>query len=557
MEQITKHDILIIGGGAAGLRAAIAAAEEHPTLSVALVSKVYPVRSHTVSAEGGVAAAISENDSPEKHAEDTIKGGHNLGVREVVDFFTREAKKEIITLEHWGCPWSREQNGKIAVRAFGGMETKRTVYAADKTGFYLLHSLFERSLKYENIKRYDEWYVTSLLTDNEGVCGAFAIHLKDGEMAAFQAGAVIIATGGAGRIYRTTTNSHIKTGDGMALAFNTGAALKDMEFVQFHPTALAKNGILITEAARGEGGYLLNGLGERFMEKYSPTAMELAPRDVITRAILSEIAAGRGTTDQANSNARPGISEQTTLKNSTKPNSKDQSPHVFLDIRHLGDKKIKEKLPMVREISLEYAGINPAKNMIPVKPAQHYFMGGIAVNINAETTIKGLFACGETACTGIHGANRLGSNSLAECLVFGRVAGLSAAKHAKNKTSSELSKAQINNCEKDIHKLLNQSGKENLSKIREEMQTTMDEKAGIIRNGKDMQTGIDKITELQNRSKNIAINDKSTIFNTELIDLLELNCMLKVAEQVLRAALARKESIGAHYITSVLASRAC
>ncbi len=524
MEQINKIDILIIGGGAAGLRAAIAAAESDPRISVALISKVYPVRSHTVSAEGGVAAALQKGDSPHLHAEDTIIGGNFLSDQDAVEFFTANAKQEIITLEHWGCPWSRTDEGKIAVRAFGGMKTKRTAYAADKTGFYLLHSLFERSLKYGNIKRYDEWYVTSLLTAEDGINGATAIHQKNGEMAAFSAKTVIMATGGAGRIYRFTTNSFIKTGDGMALAYDAGAALKDMEFVQFHPTALAKNGLLITEAARGEGGHLVNSKNERFMKRYSPDKMELAPRDIVSRAILSEIAAGRGM------------------------NGANQD-HVALDIRNLGEKTIREKLPMVREICLQYGGINPAKELIPIRPAQHYFMGGISVDKDAKTTIPGLFACGETACVSIHGANRIGSNSLAECLVFGRVAGINASKLAKNKAKPIISKTQITESEKNIKDILSRKGKENLCEIREEMQITMDETAGIIRDEKNLQRGIDKIAELRERAKHVLIRDKSTVFNSELIDRLELDCMLKISEAVLKSAIQRKESRGAHHRT--------
>jgi len=549
METISGNDILIIGGGAAGLRAAIEAAETDENLKIALVSKVYPTRSHTVSAEGGLAAAMREYDSVENHAYDTVKGSDFLADQDAVEYFVKNAREEILRLEHWGCPWSREENGKIAVRAFGGMNAKRTVYAADKTGFYLLHSLFERSLLYENIKRYDEWYVTKLLTsdsagkigvgDNSGktspgdnstpgICGITALHLKTGKLVAFTAKVVILATGGAGRIYKFTTNSALNTGDGLALAYNAGAALKDMEFVQFHPTAMAKTGILITEAARGEGGYLINKNGERFLQKHLPEKMELGPRDMVSRAIVSEIYAGNSF----------------------------EGPHghyVHLDIRHLGEKLIDEKLPLVREIAISYGGTDPVYEPIAVRPAQHYTMGGVAVNLNKETGIPGLLAAGETACSTIHGANRLGSNSLSECLVFGALAGRTAAAHchkthAQKHPSADLA-AQMKDEENRIDQHLKNDGKESLAAIRNEMQENMDHHAGILRSEKSLEFGLNKLMELRERVKNVGVGDKSTIFNTGLIALLELEGMLLICETIFKTALNRTESRGAHYRT--------
>lgn len=524
MEEITQHDLLIIGGGAAGLRAAIAAAEVNPKLKIGVVSKVYPTRSHTVSAEGGLAAAIKDYDSLDQHSYDTIKGSDFLADQDAVEFFVNHAKDEIMQMEHWGCPWSREKDGTLAVRAFGGMSVKRTIFAADKTGFYMIHTLFERTLKHENIKRYDEWYATKIVTDEHGVNGVIAMQMKTGKLHAFPAKAIIVCTGGAGRMYRFTTNGGIKTGDGMYLAYEAGASLKDMEFVQFHPTALARNGVLITEAARGEGGYLINKDGERFLKNYLPEKKELGPRDMISRAIMSEIRAGRGF----------------------------KSPfgnYVHLDLRHLGDKLIKEKLPLVREIAMEFAGIDPALEPIPVTPAQHYTMGGIDVNLKMETSVPGLYAAGETNCISINGANRLGSNSLSDCLVFGKVAGEQAAHKLSNERShTSITKVQsaLESEEQRFAKLLEQTGSESVPEIRMTMEETMDQNAGIYRDQKALEDGLKTILDLQKKLEHVQLKDKSTIFNTELINCLELKSMLTLGEATIRCALERKESRGSH-----------
>ncbi len=524
--EVIESDILIVGGGAAGLRAAIAAAEKNPDRDITIISKVYPVRSHTVSAEGGIAGVLRDYDSFEQHAFDTIRGSDYLADQDVVEFFVKEAPREIIQMEHWGCPWSREENGKVAVRAFGGMSVKRTVFAADKTGFYMLHTLFERSLKHENIRRFDEWFVTTLLRDDSRVTGLIAMDLRRGKLAAFSAKAIILATGGAGKIYSFTTNGNIKTGDGMALAYEIGVPLKDMEFVQFHPTGLPKTGILITEGARGEGGYLVNKNGERFMKNYLPSKMELGPRDIISRAIVSEIKAGRGFDGP-------------------------YGPYVHLDIRHLGEKLIDEKLPLVREVSKDFEGVDPVHEPIPVRPVAHYFMGGVHTNTAAETPLSGLFAAGETACVTINGANRLGSNSLAECLVFGKVAGEQALHYAEQKHHAipNLSQDEIAQEETRIKKLLTQEGSEHVAVLRESMQKTMETHAGIEREKSSLSRGLEKIIELRERAKNIGLTDHSPIFNTELVSALELNNMLIVAEAVLRSALAREESRGSHLRT--------
>src|SRR5438093_2843842 len=413
------HDVLIVGGGGAGLRAAIAAAEADPRLDIAIVSKVYPMRSHTVAAEGGTAAVIKENDSFEAHINDTITGSDWLADQDAVELFVKEAPAELIRLEHWGCPWSREPDGRIAVRPFGGMQIERTWFAADKTGFHLLHALFQTSLKYTTIKRYDECFATKLLVENDRCQGIIAIELRSGMVQPILAKAVILCTGGAGRIFPFTTNGAIKTGDGMALAYRAGVPLKDMEFVQYHPTGLPGTGILITEAARGEGGIMVNKDGYRYLQDYGlgkplditdprhpqKRTMELGPRDKLSQAFVKEQEKGR---------TIPG----------------PYGDVVHLDVRHLGEKKIDKKIPFVRELAKNYVGIDPVYEPIPVRPVVHYMMGGIHTDIDGATPLPGLFAAGECACVSINGANRLGSNSLTELLVFGAQAGRSAARFA-------------------------------------------------------------------------------------------------------------------------------
>src|SRR6266498_3822169 len=406
-----SHDVVIVGGGGAGLRAAIAVAEADPRLSIAVVSKVYPMRSHTVSAEGGAAGAVRPDDSLDEHAYDTISGGDWLCDQDAVEAFVAEAPRELLRLEHWGCPWSREADGHVAVRPFGGMKKMRTWFAADKTGFHLLHTLFQTSLSYDRIVRYDEWFVTKLLVDDGRVCGVVAVELMSGRIEAITAKAVILCTGGCGRVYPFTTNANIKTGDGMALAYRAGAPLKDMEFVQYHPTGLPFTGILITEATRAEGGWLLNRDGYRYLQDYDlgkpephPVlkSMELGPRDRLSQAFVHEDEKGRVT-------------------------DTPYGPVVFLDLRHLGEAVINTKLPFVRELCKEYQNIDPVTELIPVRPVVHYMMGGVHTDINGATPVPGLYAAGETACVSINGANRLGSNSLPELLVFGTRAGRHAA----------------------------------------------------------------------------------------------------------------------------------
>jgi fumarate reductase flavoprotein subunit len=542
------HDVVLVGGGGAGLRAAIAIAETNPRLDIAVVSKVYPMRSHTVSAEGGAAGVIAADDSLDEHAYDTISGGDWLPDQDAVEAFVKEAPQELLRLEHWGCPWSREADGHIAVRPFGGMTKMRTWFAADKTGFHMLHTLFQTSLKYTTIRRYDEWFVTKLLVDDGRVQGVVAIDVMSGKIETILARAVILCTGGCGRVFPFTTNASIKTGDGMALAYRAGAPLKDMEFVQYHPTGLPFTGILITEAARAEGGYLINKDGYRYLQDYnlgtpSPTpvlrSMELGPRDRLSQAFVKEMEKGR-TID---------------------------TPYgavVHLDLRHLGARKIETKIPFVRELCQRYQNLDPVTELIPVRPVIHYMMGGVHTDLTGATPLAGLYAAGEVACVSINGANRLGSNSLPELLVFGARAGRAAAEYAIN--CPPPSHAVIAQANDERHRLELErpyartgsggtasggtaSGGGRLAALREEMQKTMEGSAGIYRTQEPLRRAVGTLCGLRERIDNAAIDDRSLTFNTERLARLELAFMIDVAETIVQAALRREESRGAHQRT--------
>ena len=529
------HDVLLVGGGAAGLRAAIAIAETNPSLSVAVVSKVYPMRSHTVSAEGGAAGAIAEDDTLDEHAYDTVSGSDWLCDQDAVEAFVQEAPRELLQLEHWGCPWSRQPNGRIAVRAFGGMKNMRTWFAADKTGFHMLHALFQTSLKYADLIRYDEWFVTRLLVDDGRIHGVVAMELRTGRIEAITAKSVVLCNGGSGKVFPFTTNANICTGDGMALAYRAGAPLKDMEFVQYHPTGLPFTGILITEAARAEGGWLLNKDGYRYLQDYDlgkpePTpvlrSMELGPRDRLSQAFVHEVEKGR------------------TIES-------PYGPIVNLDLRHLGAKLIEAKLPMVRELCMQYERIDPVKELIPVRPVVHYMMGGVHTDIKGATPIEGLFAAGETACVTINGANRLGSNSLPECLVFGARAGKAAADYAAS--AHQPPPVVLRQADDEVRRIDRMRsadrGTERIADIREAMQSTMEDSAGIFRSGDSLSKGVDQLADLQQRLEHIQLSDQTRVFNTELVAALELENMLDIAETMLQSALQREESRGAHQRT--------
>src|SRR5215467_3000735 len=520
--DISYHDVLLLGGGGAGLRAAIAVSEVNPDLSVAVVSKVYPMRSHTVSAEGGAAGVIKPGDTLDDHAYDTISGGDWLCDEDAVELFVKEAPEELLRLEHWGCPWSREPDGHVAVRAFGGMKKERTWFAADKTGFHLLHTLFQTSLKYRAITRYDEWFVSKLLVDDGRVQGVVALEVMTGKVQAITAKSVILCTGGCGRIFPFTTNASISTGDGMALAFQAGAPLKDMEFVQYHPTGLPFTGILITEAARAEGGYLINKDGYRYLQDYNlgtPTDkpvlrnMELGPRDRLSQAFVKEVEKGRTT----------------------------ETPYgsvVHLDLRHLGEKIINTKLPFVRELCLKYENIDPIKELIPVRPVIHYIMGGVSTDNNGATPIAGLYAAGEVACVSINGANRLGSNSLPELFVFGARAGKAAALAAMElKPPSEhvVSQARDEKLRLEQQFLRKSGGRERIATLRSEMHKAMESGAGIYRTRASLETAVSKLRELRERFRDINLDDHSVTFNTELVAAVELSFMLDVGSTIVES----------------------
>ncbi|TMG67416.1 MAG: FAD-binding protein [Chloroflexi bacterium] len=520
-----SYDVLVVGGGLAGIRAAIAAVEANPRIRVGMVSKVYPMRSHTVSAEGGAAAVMRPEDSYETHAFDTIKGSDYLADQDVVEAFVREAPIEIIQMEHWGCPWSRDEDGKISVRPFGGMTTWRTCFAADKSGFHMLHAVFQTSLKYPQIIRHDEAFVTKLLVEDSRCVGVVALDMKTGRFDAITARSVILATGGLGRVYAFTTNGNICTGDGMALAYRAGVGLKDMEMVQFHPTGLPFTGILITEAVRGEGGYLLNNEGERFLKRYVPNKMELGPRDIISRAMMTEFEEGHGF----------------------------EGPHgkyLHLDVRHLGEDVIDRKLPFMRELGREFVGIDIVKDPIPVRPVQHYMMGGIDADISGATPMAGLYAAGECANVGLNGANRLGSNSLPECLVFGAAAGRAAAEYAssaKPVTANPVDAILWDEARRvEVAYLEKKGGDERIGAIREEMQHEMDTGAGVFRTKEGLETLVERLGGLRQRFSRIKIEDSSRTFNTELTSAIELDFMLELSQTIALTALARDESRGAH-----------
>jgi fumarate reductase flavoprotein subunit len=531
--NVVRCDVLVVGGGGAGLRAAIAAVEADPTLEVALLSKVVPMRSHTVAAEGGAAGVWRDDDSLALHFDDTVSGGDWLCDQDAVEDFVAACAGELVRLERWGCPWSRHPDGRINVRFFGGMKVQRTWFAADKTGFHMLHTLFQTSLKFPRIRRFDEFFVTDLLVDDGRVAGALAIEIASGAFHRFDAAAVIVATGGAGRVYRQNTNAGIVTGDGMAMAWRHGVPLRDMEFVQYHPTALPGTGILITEGCRGEGAVLVNRHGHRYLQDYGlgppdpwprPKAMELGPRDRLSQAFWHE--------------DRKGHTLPTPL-----------GSVVHLDLRHLGAARIHERLPLITEVARTFAGVDPVTQPIPVRPAVHYTMGGIATDRHCATALPGLYAAGECASVGIHGANRLGSNSLTELLVFGRTAGERAAVHARGapRADGRALAAQAEAAERRWLALLEPRGGERVASLRRAMADTMEDGVGIFRSAEGMQQACDELAALRARARRgIGLDDRNRAFNTEWLSAIELLAMLEVAEAMAHSALQRRESRGAH-----------
>ncbi len=511
-----KHDVLVVGAGCAGMRAAIAAFDAGA--DVAMVSKLHPTRSHSGAAEGGINAALGNaaEDSPEIHAYDTVKGSDYIGDQDAIEIFTREAPADIYQLEHWGAFFSRRDDGKLAQRPFGAAGSPRTVFAADITGHVLIQVLYEQVVKRE-IKVYEEFFAWKLV-ENEGRCqGVIAWDLLSGGLKTIGGKSVVLATGGAGRVYRTTTNAYACTGDGMAMALRLGLPLKDMEFMQFHPTTLYPTGILLTEGCRGEGAYLINAEGERFMKRYAPNAMELASRDVVSRSEQTEIDEGRGINGS-----------------------------IFLDMRHLGADRIIERLPGSRELSMTFAGLDPIHDPIPVRPGAHYHMGGVDTDNDGLTELTGLYAAGEVACVSIHGANRLGGNSLMETITFGRRAGSAAADWALAHTTVAVPVSVERDAERELQELLDRTEGERPWKIREELGKSMGENMAVFRREEQMLAEIEIVEGLRERYADVLVEDKGAVFNNDLTQALELGYVLDLAACMAQAAVARRESRGAH-----------
>jgi succinate dehydrogenase / fumarate reductase flavoprotein subunit len=525
---VIEHDVVIVGAGLAGMRAALEVCRD---LDVALLTKVYPSRSHSGAAQGGIAASLanSEDDSWEEHMFDTVKGGDYLSDQDAVEEYVKSASRVIYELEHMGCVFSRTPDGRIAQRSFGGHSRPRACFSADRTGHAILHALHEQVMKNSrSIKVYSEWFMHSLIIEDGQCRGVVVSDVRTGAVEVIQAKAVVFATGGYGRAFQITTNAFASTADGVLAAFNSGIPLEDAEFVQFHPSGLYRQGILFSEAARGEGGYLLNGLGKRFMEKYAPERMELAPRDIVARAEQSEIDAGRGV------------------------NGED---FIHLDLRHLGEARIMERLPQIRQLGIDFISVDCVKEPLPIQPTAHYSMGGIptdkfgAVVMDAEgTRVNGFFAAGECACVSVHGANRLGTNSLLDAVVFGERAGRSALEYAKSVASPSVNESrEKTRVLSQFEEIFQREGSESYNDIRNEMKVVMTAKCGVFRDAESLAQCIEKIKALQVRYKKGKVTDKGRLFNTELYEIIELGNMLKMAEIISTAALARKESRGGHF----------
>jgi succinate dehydrogenase / fumarate reductase, flavoprotein subunit len=511
-----KHDVLVVGAGCAGMRAAI---EAHDAgADVALVSKIHPVRSHSGAAEGGINAALgnASEDDPEKHAFDTVKGSDYLGDQDAIEILCEEAPEDVYQLENWGAVFSRTEDGRIAQRPFGAAGEPRTAYAADITGHVLVHVLYEQVMK-RDLRVYEEYFVWKLVVNDERCQGVVAWNLLDGGLVSIGAKTVILATGGAGRLYTGTTNAYACTGDGMTLALRAGVALEDMEMMQFHPTTLSPTGVLITEGTRGEGAYLVNSEGDRFLKRYAPNAMELASRDVISRAEQTEIDQGRGV-----------------------------DGNVLLDLRHLGAEKILERLHGTRELSMVFAGVDPIYEPIPVRPGAHYHMGGVDTDVWGQTSLEGLYAAGECACVSVHGANRLGGNALMETITYGKRAGGHAADWALSHTTIEVPPSVEADAERELRELLDRDEGERPWSIRNELAETMHENFGVFRREKQMKKQGKIVGELRERFERVVVEDKGTVFNNDLTQALELGFLLELAECMVVSGIARKESRGAH-----------
>jgi succinate dehydrogenase / fumarate reductase flavoprotein subunit len=529
-----EHDIIIVGGGLAGCRAAVEIARTDPSLNVALVAKTHPIRSHSVAAQGGIAATLKNVDSSDSwsaHAFDTVKGSDYLADQDAVEILAREAPDVVIDLEHMGVLFSRLSDGRIAQRAFGGHSHNRTCYAADKTGHAILHELVNNLRRY-GVRIYEEWYVMRLILEDGQAKGVVMYHILDGQIQVVRAKAVMFATGGYGRVYNTTSNDYASTGDGLAMAAIAGVPLEDMEFVQFHPTGLYPVGVLISEAVRGEGAYLINSEGDRFMANYAPSRMELAPRDITSRAISREIRAGRGIHRDGSAGG----------------------PFVYLDLRHMGKEKIMSRVPFCWEEAHRLVGIDAVHQPMPVRPTVHYSMGGIPVNTDGQVRssssglVDGFFAAGESACVSVHGANRLGSNSLLECVVYGRRTGAALAQFVQKRKLPSLDEQRyITEAKQQIQALMEQSGQYRIDRIRTAFQDCMTQHCGVFRTAELMQSGLQQLQQLQQQYSQIYLDDKGSCWNTEIVEALEMRSLMIVAQLILTSALNRQESRGAHF----------
>lgn len=529
-----EHDVIIVGGGLAGCRAAVEIARTDPSLKVAVVAKTHPIRSHSVAAQGGIAATLKNVDSTdnwEAHAFDTVKGSDYLADQDAVELLTQEAPNVVIDLEHMGVLFSRLPDGRIAQRAFGGHSHNRTCYAADKTGHAILHELVNNLRRY-GVQIYDEWYVLRLIVEEGQAKGIVMYRLQDGQLAVVRAKAVMFATGGYGRVFNTTSNDFASTGDGLAMAAVAGLPLEDMEFVQFHPTGLYPVGVLISEAVRGEGAYLINADGDRFMANYAPSRMELAPRDITSRAIAREIRAGRG----------------------IHPDGSAGGPFVYLDLRHMGREKIMSRVPFCWEEAHRLVGVDAVEQPMPVRPTVHYSMGGIPVNTQGQVRsspdglVEGFFAAGEAACVSVHGANRLGSNSLLECVVYGKLTGSAIAHYVQNRKLPTLDEQRyLTEVSQQIQSLLDQAGTCRIHQLRQAFQDTMTQYCGVFRTEALMSEGLTQIQNLQQQYPQIYLDDRGKCWNTEIIEALELRNLMIVGQIILSGALNRQESRGAHF----------